>query len=87
MKPLPVVLIAGQGLGIPRRHQMNHVWGEVVLTAGCHCVLAVFLVASQPACLPAVLEAWVVRNAFDTNVFSFFQQVVVFVIVLQRGRS
>ncbi|KAG7227926.1 hypothetical protein INR49_013720 [Caranx melampygus] len=71
---LPVVLIAGQGLGVLSRHQMNHVWGEVVLTAGCQRILAVLLVAGQPARLQAVQETWVVQDAFGTDVFSLLQQ-------------
>lgn len=84
MQPLPVVLIAGQGLGVLSRHQVNHVRGQVVLAAGRQRVLAVLLVAGQAARLQAVQEKWVVQDAFDTNVFSFVQQVVVFVFVLWR---
>lgn len=87
VQSLLVVLVAGEGLGILSRHQMNHVWGEVVLPAGRQRVLAVLLVAGQPPRLQAVQETRVLQYAFDPNVLPFLQQVVVFVVVLQRHRS
>lgn len=84
MQPLPVVLLAGECLCILSRHQVNHIRGEVVLAAGCQRVLAVLLVASEAACLQAVEETRIVRDASDPDVFPFIQQVVVLVVVLQK---
>lgn len=84
MQPLPVVLLAGECLCILSRYQVNHVRGEVVLAAGCQRVLAVLLVTGEAACLQAVEETRVVRDAFDPDVLPFFQQMVVFVVVLQK---
>lgn len=83
MQSLPVVLLAGERLCVLGRHQVNHVLREVELPAGGQRVLAVLLVAGQPARLLAVQETRVVQDAFDPDVLAFFQQVVVFVLVLQ----
>lgn len=87
MQFLPVVLLTGQGLSVLSRHQMDHVWREMVLPAGSQRVLTILLVAGQPTCLQAVQEMWIVQDASDANVFSFIQQVVVFVLVLQKARN
>lgn len=86
MQSLPVVLLAGEGLRVLSRHQVNHVWAEVVLAAGRQRILAILLVAGQPARVQAVQETRVIRDAFDSNVLPFFQQVAVFVVVLQKNR-
>lgn len=83
VQPGPVVLITGQGLGVFSCHQVNHVGSQVVLATGCQGILAVLLVACQPTRVETLEKTWVVQDAFDPDVFTFFQQVAVFVIVLQ----
>lgn len=86
MESLPVVLLAGQGLSVPGRHQVNHVRGELVLAAGHQRALFILLVTGQPAGLQAVQETRVVRDASDPDVLPFLLQVGVFIVVLQKNR-
>lgn len=86
MESLPVVLLAGQGLSVPGRHQVNHVRGELVLATGHQRPLFILLVTGQPAGLQAVEETRVVRDTSDPDVLPFLLQVGVFIVVLQKYR-
>lgn len=87
VQPLPVVLLAGQGLSVLGRHQVHHVGGELVLATDGQRVPLVLLLAGQPAGLQAVQQTRVVRDALDPDVLPLVLQVAVFVVVLQRFRE
>lgn len=82
VEPPPVVLLAGQGLSVPGRHQVHHIWGELVLATDGQRVPLVLLIAGQPAGLQAVQQTRVVRDALDPDVLPLVLQVVVFIVVL-----
>lgn len=60
--PCPVVMVAGQGLGLPGVDQGHHVPGQVVLCVAAHRLPPVLELALQLAHSPAVLEPRVVAD-------------------------
>lgn len=63
----PVVVVAGQGLGLPGVHQVHHVHGQVVLRVAARGLPPVLMLALQLAHPPAVLEPGVVADASGPN--------------------
>lgn len=60
--PCPVVVVAGQGLGLPGVDQVHHVHGQVVLCVAAHCLPPVLELTLQLAHPPTVPEAGVVAD-------------------------
>lgn len=59
----PVVIVAGQGLGLPGVDQVQHVHGQVAQGLAAHRLPPVLMLALQLAHPPAVQEPWVVTHA------------------------
>lgn len=59
----PVVMVAGEGLGLPGVDQMHHVQGQVALGVAAGRPPPVLKLALQLTHLPAVLEPGVVAHA------------------------
>lgn len=65
--PCPVVVVAGEGLGLPGVDQVHHVQGQVTLGVAAGRRAPVLKLALQLAHPPAVLEPGVVADAPDPD--------------------
>ena len=67
MAPCPVVMVAGQDLGLPGMDQVHHVHGQVVLCLTASCLPPVLILALQLAYPLAVLEPGVIADTAGPN--------------------
>lgn len=65
--PRPVVVITGQGLGLPGMDQVHHVHGQVALGLAARCLPPVLMLALQLAHPPTVLEPGVIAHTPGPN--------------------
>lgn len=65
-----VVVVTGQGLGLPGMDQMHHVHGEVALGLAAGRLSSILELALQLAHPPAVLQPGVFMDILDSNELS-----------------
>lgn len=63
----PVVMVTGQGLGLPGMDQVHHIHGQVALGLASGCRLLVLMLTLQLGHPLAVLQPWVITHTPDPN--------------------
>lgn len=66
----PVVMVTGQGLGLPGMDQVHHIHGQVVLSSAAGRLPPVLILTLQLAHPLAVPQPWVVTHTPDPDELS-----------------